>query len=105
MPDRSDKSASSTGSEASHDENAVAPNAKRQFESPELLAADPDLDDAEKLALLQDWDVELTNRLRAEEEGMSASDPIGERKEARFADEAARVKTLIVELSKRLEAS
>lgn len=75
-----------------------SPNAKRHFQSPELLMADPSLSETEKLALLQDWDLELSNRLKAEEEGMSASDPIGERQEARLADEAARVKTLLTEL-------
>lgn len=82
-----------------------SPNAKRHFQSPELLMADPSLNDTEKLALLRDWDLELSNRLKAEEEGMSASDPIGERQEARFADEAARVKTALSELAGRLGKS
>lgn len=78
-----------------------SPNAKRRFKSPELLMADSSLSDTEKLALLQDWDLELSNRLKAEEEGMSASDPIGEQQEARLADEAARVKTLLTDLAGR----
>jgi hypothetical protein len=81
---------------------ARAPNAKRHFQSPEMLVADAGLSDADKLALLKDWDLELSNRLKAEEEGMSASDPIGEGREARLADEAARVKTLLLELSGRV---
>ncbi len=85
---------------AAHDEqHDKAPNAKRHFGSPELLVSDDSLSDAEKLVLLQDWDLELSNRLKAEEEGMSASDPIRGSHEARLADEAARVKTLLSELS------
>lgn len=76
-----------------------APNAKRHFGSPELLVRDETLSNSEKIALLQDWDLELSNRLKAEEEGMSASDPMRGSHEARLADEAARVKTLLSELS------
>lgn len=81
------------------EEREKAPNAKRHFESPELLVADESLGDSEKLVLLRDWDLELSNRLKAEEEGMSASDPIGGSFEARLADEAARVKTLLADLT------
>ncbi len=77
-----------------------APNAKRHFKSPEMLVADESLTDEEKLALLQDWALELSNRLKAEEEGMSASDPIRDRHEARLADEEGRVRTLLAGLTK-----
>lgn len=84
---------------ADDEEHAKSPNPKRHFDSPELLMADDSLDESEKLSLLRDWDLELSNRLKAEEEGMSASDPIHGCFEARLADESARVKTLLAELS------
>ena len=84
---------------ANDDQQEKSPNAKRHFDSPELLIADESLDDGDKLALLRDWDLELSNRLKAEEEGMSASDPIRGSFEARLADESARVKTLLAELT------
>lgn len=82
--------------------NDRAPHPRRHFSSPELLIADPSLEDAEKLSLLQEWDLDLDNRLKAEAEGMSASDPISERKEARLAEESARVKQCITDLCGRL---
>lgn len=87
---------------ARDDARARAPNPQRHFHSPELLAADPTLSDAEKHALLSEWDLELDNRLRAEEEGMSAADPISGRLEAQLADEAARVKTCLSDVTARL---
>ncbi len=79
-----------------------APNPKRHFQSPEMLVADTSLSDAEKHALLCEWDLELDNRLRAEEEGMSASDPIRQDREAKLADEAGRVKTLLMEFAAKV---
>jgi hypothetical protein len=76
-----------------------APDAKRHFASPELLMADQTLGDAEKRALLEDWAQELLHRLESEQEGFSAQDPIRESSEARLADEAARVRTLLAELA------
>lgn len=76
-----------------------AANAQRQYVSPEKLMSDDKLTDAEKLELLQDWDLELDNRLKAEEEGMSASDPMRSRHEAKLADESARVKDAIKQLA------
>jgi hypothetical protein len=80
-----------------------APNPKRQFDSPELLIADEQLSDADKLDLLREWDLEIDNRLKAEEEGFSASDPIRSRHEAAIADESARVKSALTEITQRLE--
>lgn len=80
-------------------ESAV--DARRKYHSPEQLLTDDSVGDARKLELLQDWDLELDNRLKAEEEGMSASDPMRSRHEAQLADEAMRVKDAI----KHLEAA
>jgi CheY-like chemotaxis protein len=72
-----------------------APNPRKHFDTPEALAADPNLSDAEKQALLTEWHSEIDGRLNAESEGMSASDPISARREARLADEAGHVKTAL----------
>jgi hypothetical protein len=56
-----------------------------------MLVAASDLTDAQKRALLKEWQLEVDNRLVAEQEGMSASDPMRAEREARLADEAARV--------------
>lgn len=84
---------------------ARAPNPRRHFHSPEMLATDATLSDTEKHALLSEWDLEIDNRLKAEEEGMSASDPIHNCKEAKLADEAARVKTCLGEVAARMDAN
>lgn len=76
----------------------TAANPQRQFASPEQLLSSDNLTDGEKLELLKDWDLELDNRLRAEEEGMSASDPMRSRHEAQLADESGRVKDAIKQL-------
>lgn len=86
---------------AEDDANDRAPHPRRHFASPDLLVADTSLGDAEKLALLQEWDLDLDNRLKAEAEGMSASDPISERKEAKLAEESARVKRAITDIAGR----
>lgn len=76
-----------------------AANARRQYVSPEQLMTDDNLTNADKLELLKDWDLELDNRLKAEEEGMSASDPMRSRHEAKLADESTRVKDAIKQLA------
>jgi hypothetical protein len=81
---------------------ARAPNPRMHFQSPEILVNDQTLNDEEKYTLLCEWDLELSNRLKAEEEGMSASDPIRSRHEAKLADEAARVKSNLTELGLKL---
>jgi CheY-like chemotaxis protein len=75
-----------------------APNPRKHFDTPEALLADPGLADAEKAALLTDWDADLDGRLNAEAEGMSASDPISAKREARLADEAGHVKSALKEV-------
>ncbi len=76
----------------------VAPQPRKDFETPEALLADPDINDADKQALLTDWDAEMDGRLNAESEGMGVSDPISARKEGRLADEAGHVKTALTEI-------
>lgn len=81
------------------------PNPRKHFDTPEALMADPGLSDEEKHALLTEWDSEMDNRLNAEAEGMSASDPISERKEAVLADEARKVKSALTELTEKNSAT
>jgi CheY-like chemotaxis protein len=75
-----------------------APNPRKHFDTPQALLADPDLADTDKEALLTDWDSEIDGRLNAESEGMSASDPMSAKHEARLADEAGQVKTALNEI-------
>ncbi len=71
----------------------------KHFDTPADLLADPGLADTEKQALLTDWDADLDGRLNAESEGMSASDPISAKREARLADEAGKVKDALTEVA------
>lgn len=75
------------------------PDPRKHFDTPADLLADPGLADAEKQALLTDWDADLDGRLNAESEGMSASDPISANREARLADEAGKVKDALIEVA------
>ena len=79
----------------------TVPNPRKSFETPEQLLADPVLSDDEKQALLTEWDSEMDGRLNAESEGMSASDPISHKKEARLADEATHVKTALTAITEK----
>ncbi|MEO6715780.1 MAG: response regulator [Novosphingobium sp.] len=78
------------------------PNPRKHFDTPEALLADPDLEPEEKKALLAEWDSEMDNRLNAESEGMSASDPISARKEGRLAAEAGHVKTALTKITDKI---
>ncbi len=78
-----------------------APNPRKYFDTPEALLADPGLADQEKKGLLTQWDSELDGRLNAESEGMSASDPMSAKREARLADEAGKVKSALSEVARR----
>ena len=80
------------------------PNPRQNFDSPEALLADPELNDDEKQALLKDWDSELDGRLNAESEGMGVSDPMSAKREARLADEASQVKIALTEVTERKAA-
>ena len=79
-----------------------ASNPRRHYQSPEMLMADDGIVDAQKYDLLCEWKLDLDNRLKAEEEGMGASDPMDRRDEARIAAEHARVNNLLTELGKSL---
>jgi hypothetical protein len=79
-----------------------APNPRKHFDTPEALLADPELTDAEKQALLAEWNSEIDGRLNAESEGMGVSDPLTARKEARLADEAGKVKTALTAVTEKI---
>lgn len=74
-----------------------APDPRKHYSSPEELREDIDLDLATREELLRQWQKDLDQRLEAEAEGMSASDPMSQEQEARLAGEHRRV-------SKALEA-
>jgi hypothetical protein len=76
---------------------AKAPDPRRHYDSPEDLREDIDLPLDRREELLRQWQKDLDQQLTAESEGMSASDPISQEKEARLASEQRRV-------SKALEA-
>lgn len=82
-----------------------APNPSSSHGSPELLAADAALTREQKIDLLADWLLELNNRLNAESEGMSMSDPMLARREAQIADQTARVKAIMDDLRSGAERS
>jgi CheY-like chemotaxis protein len=93
-------SAASTPAALVMDESA--PNPRKHFDTPEALLADPELADAEKQALLAEWDSEIDGRLNAESEGMGVSDPLTAGKEARLADEAGHVKTALTAITEKI---
>lgn len=74
-----------------------APDPRRHYSSPEELREDIDLDLETREELLRQWQKDLDQRLEAESEGMSASDPISQEQESKLAGEQRRV-------SKALEA-
>lgn len=73
----------------------VVPDPRKHYASPEELLEAESLSDAEKRILLEEWGAEIDQRLNAEAEGMSASDPMSVQREARLADEASRVKSAL----------
>jgi CheY-like chemotaxis protein len=82
-----------------------APNPRKHFDTPEALLADPELSDDEKQGLLTEWDSEVDGRLNAEAEGMSVSDPISHKREAKLAEEAGHVKTALTEITEKVAAT
>lgn len=68
-------------------EAELAPDPRRHYATPEELCQDPDLDHATREELLKEWKQDLDRRLEAEAEGMSASDPISQEREAKLATE------------------
>jgi hypothetical protein len=75
-----------------------APDPRRHYASPEDLREDIDLDLEIREELLRQWKKDLDQRLEAEAEGMSASDPITQEQEARLASEHRRVSQALDEV-------
>ncbi|WP_423141436.1 hypothetical protein ACOYW6_11420 [Parablastomonas sp. CN1-191] len=73
------------------DPTTKAPDPRRDYDSPEDLLEDIALPLDEREELLRQWKQDLEQRLEAESEGMSASDPISADKESKLAGEARRV--------------
>lgn len=64
---------------------------RQKYDRPIDLINDAELSSDEKKAALCLWAAEIEDQLKAEEEGMSASDPMHHRDEGALADEAAKV--------------
>ncbi len=77
---------------------AAVPDPRRAYATPADVIADSALSPGAKLHILQQWAAELDDRLKAEEEGMGASDPMHNRAEAALADEASHVQAALREL-------
>jgi hypothetical protein len=75
-----------------------APDPRRHYASPEDLREDIDLDLDAREELLRQWQKDLDQRLEAEAEGMSVSDPIAHEQEARLASEHRRVSKALEEV-------
>jgi hypothetical protein len=82
-----------------------APDPRRHYSSPEELAEDIDLDRDTREELLRQWQKDVDQRLEAESEGMSASDPISEELEARLAGEHRRVNKALEEITAERQKS
>lgn len=76
-----------------------APDPRRHYSSPEDLREDITLDLATREELLRQWKKDLDQRLEAESEGMSASDPITQEQESRLASEHRRVSKALEEIA------
>lgn len=74
------------------------PDPRLSYDTPSDVVADNDLSVEEKKSILTHWANEVDDRLKAEEEGMSASDPMRARQEADLAKEAERVTRALLEL-------
>lgn len=74
------------------------PDPRVDYDTPADVLTNDALSDEEKKAILTQWANEVDDRLKAEEEGMSASDPIRARHEAELAKEAERVTRALLEL-------
>lgn len=75
-----------------------APDPRRHYSSPEDLREDIDLDVETREELLRQWAKDLDQRLEAESEGMSVSDPMSQDQESRLASEHRRVSKALEEL-------
>ncbi len=84
-------------------DNEKAPDPRRHYDSPEDLREDVELDLATRESLLREWKQEIDQRLEAESEGMSASDPISASREAKLAAESRRVSKALEQVSEDLK--
>ena len=84
---------------AVHNPVDAVPNPRKTYDQPEDVLQDASLAESEKREILTLWAAELDDRLKAEEEGMSASDPIHNRTEGNLAHEATRVTAALGELT------
>lgn len=98
----SDAPANAVAEDAAADK---APDPRRHYSSPEDLREDIELDIATREELLRQWKQDLDQRLTAEAEGMSASDPMSQEQESRLANEHRRVSKALDEVvSERQQA-
>ncbi len=81
-----------------------APDPRRHYSSPEELREDIDLDLAAREELLRQWQKDLDQRLEAESEGMSASDPISHEQESKLAGEHRRVSKALEQITAERKA-
>lgn len=78
--------------QSSDDQHAIGESdAHFKYDTPADVTTDETLDQNSKRVLLESWKTDLDNRLLAESEGMSSSEPIGPNKEAQLADQLALV--------------
>lgn len=84
-------------------ESEKAPDPRRHYDSPEDLREDVELDLATRERLLREWKQDIDQRLEAESEGMSASDPISASREAKLAAESRRVSKALEQVSDDLK--
>ena len=84
-------------------DNEKAPDPRRHYDSPEDLREDVELDLATRESLLREWKQDIDQRLEAESEGMSASDPMSASREAKLAAESRRVSKALEQVSEDLK--
>lgn len=75
-----------------------APDPRRHYSSPEDLREDIELDVETREELLRQWKKDLDQRLEAESEGMSVSDPISHDQESRLSSEHRGVSNALDEI-------
>ncbi|MDM8010238.1 MAG: hypothetical protein QUV08_04675 [Parasphingorhabdus sp.] len=68
------------------------------YDSPQELAAAPDLTNEEKCEMLRRWKNDLDSRLVAESEGMSNTEPMTQSKEGSLADRLKAVDKVLEDL-------
>jgi hypothetical protein len=74
------------------------PDPRQSYDAPADVLADTTLSAEEQRDILCHWKSELDDRLKAEEEGMSASEPMHNRDEAALANEFTAVTDALARL-------